>query len=59
MVQVQCSWFSVIDRNPQTYVPNIAKAPAAAFVVSTQTGHRAAVVLLRERPQARRLRARA
>jgi hypothetical protein len=36
MVQVQSSWFPLIDRNPQTYVPNIATAPAAAFVVSTQ-----------------------
>ena len=36
MVQVQSSWFPLIDRNPQTYVPNIAKAPATAFVVSTQ-----------------------
>jgi uncharacterized protein len=36
MVQVQSSWFPVIDRNPQTYVPNIAKAPASAFVAATQ-----------------------
>lgn len=36
MVQLQSTWFPLIDRNPQTYVPNIAKAPAAAFVVSTQ-----------------------
>jgi putative CocE/NonD family hydrolase len=36
MVQLQSSWFPLIDRNPQTYVPNIAKASAAAFVVATQ-----------------------
>jgi predicted acyl esterase len=36
MVQVQSSWFPLIDLNPQTYVPNIAKAPATAFVASTQ-----------------------
>ncbi len=26
MVQVQSSWFPMIDRNPQTFVPNIARA---------------------------------
>ncbi len=36
MVQVQSSWFPVIDRNPQTFVPNIAKAAAAAYVKATQ-----------------------
>jgi putative CocE/NonD family hydrolase len=36
MVQLQSSWFPLIDRNPQTFVPNIAKAAAAAFVASTQ-----------------------
>jgi hypothetical protein len=41
MVQLQSSWFPLIDRNPQTYVPNIAKASAAAFVVSTQKVHSA------------------
>ena len=28
MVQVQSSWFPMIDRNPQTFVPNIAQGPA-------------------------------
>jgi hypothetical protein len=36
MVQVQSSWFPVIDRNPQTFVPNIAKARPADFVAATQ-----------------------
>jgi len=26
MVQVQSTWFPLIDRNPQTFVPNIYKA---------------------------------
>jgi len=36
MVQVQSSWFPVIDRNPQTFVPNIMRAKAADFVKATQ-----------------------
>ncbi|GLC24959.1 CocE/NonD family hydrolase [Roseisolibacter agri] len=31
MVQVQSSWFPVIDRNPQTFVPNIFEAKASDF----------------------------
>jgi hypothetical protein len=31
MVQVQSSWFPVIDRNPQTFVPNIFLARASDF----------------------------
>jgi predicted acyl esterase len=31
MVQVQSTWFPVIDRNPQTFVPNIFKAKAADY----------------------------
>ena len=31
MVQVQSSWFPLIDRNPQRYVPNIFNASAADF----------------------------
>ncbi len=37
MVQVQSSWFPMIDRNPQTFVPNIAKAKAADYVIATQS----------------------
>ena len=36
MVQIQSTWFPLIDRNPQTFVPNIAKASAAAYVAATQ-----------------------
>lgn len=36
MVQVQSTWFPLIDRNPQTFVPNIAKAKASDFVKATQ-----------------------
>lgn len=32
MVQVQSSWFPLIDRNPQKYVANIYQAEAADFV---------------------------
>ena len=31
MVQVQSSWFPIIDRNPQTWVPNIFEAKASDF----------------------------
>jgi putative CocE/NonD family hydrolase len=36
MVQVQSTWFPVIDRNPQKYVPSIYQARAADFVSATQ-----------------------
>ena len=36
MVQVQSSWFPVIDRNPQTYVDNIFLAAEEDFVKATQ-----------------------
>ncbi len=36
MVQVQSSWFPMIDRNPQTFVPNIAKAQPEAYKAATQ-----------------------
>ena len=42
MVQVQSSWFPVIDRNPQTFVPNIFAAPDSAFKAATQKVYRAA-----------------
>lgn len=31
MIQVQSTWFPLIDRNPQTYVPNIFEASESAF----------------------------
>jgi len=36
MVQVQSSWFPVIDRNPQRYVDSIFEAKEADFVAATQ-----------------------
>jgi uncharacterized protein len=36
MVQIQSTWFPVIDRNPQKFVPTIYKATAADFVSATQ-----------------------
>jgi uncharacterized protein len=35
MVEVQSSWFPLYDRNPQTYVENIMKAPAGAYQAET------------------------
>jgi putative CocE/NonD family hydrolase len=40
-VQVQSSWFPMIDRNPQTFV-DIATASEAAFQRATHTVHRSA-----------------
>jgi len=40
MVQVQSTWFPIIDRNPQTYVPNIFKASAADYKKATQRIYR-------------------
>jgi putative CocE/NonD family hydrolase len=37
MVEVQSSWFPLYDRNPQTFVPNIMTAPAAAYKAQTVT----------------------
>ncbi|MBV8129508.1 MAG: CocE/NonD family hydrolase [Planctomycetaceae bacterium] len=36
MVQIQSTWFPLIDRNPQTYVPNIFKTEARDFRPATQ-----------------------
>jgi hypothetical protein len=36
MVQVQSTWFPVIDRNPQKFVPSIYKAQTGDFVPATQ-----------------------
>ena len=37
MIQVQSSWFPIIDRNPQKYVPNIFEAGEKDFIKATQT----------------------
>ena len=36
MVQIQSTWFPVIDRNPQTFVPSIYLAKPADFISATQ-----------------------
>ena len=40
MVQVQSSWFPIIDRNPQKYVPNIFEARESDFIVTHQKIYR-------------------
>lgn len=42
MMQVQSSWFPLIDRNPQTFVPNIFAAPDSVFKPATQKVYRGA-----------------
>jgi hypothetical protein len=37
MIQVQSTWFPVIDRNPQKYVPNIFEANDSDFIKAEQT----------------------
>jgi predicted acyl esterase len=41
MVQVQSTWFPLVDRNPQTYVENIWHAQAEDFRKATHRVHRA------------------
>lgn len=36
MVQIQSTWFPVIDRNPQKFVPSVYKAAAGDFARATQ-----------------------
>jgi putative CocE/NonD family hydrolase len=42
MVQVQSTWFPIIDRNPQTFVPNIFLAKDADFRPATHRIYRSA-----------------
>jgi putative CocE/NonD family hydrolase len=42
MVQVQSTWFPLVERNPQTFVPNIAYAKPEDFKKATQRVYRAA-----------------
>jgi len=37
MVQIQSSWFPLVDRNPQKYVPNIFAALDTDFIPATQS----------------------
>ena len=50
MIQVQSTWFPIIDRNPQTFVPNIFEAKDSDFQAVTQhvfrsNAHPSAVIL--------------
>jgi putative CocE/NonD family hydrolase len=40
MVQIQSTWFPLVDRNPQKYVPNIYGAAEGDFVEATQRVYR-------------------
>jgi len=40
MVQVQSTWFPLIDRNPQTFVENIFLAKASDYRPATQRIYR-------------------
>lgn len=42
MVQVQSTWFPLIDRNPQKFVPNIFEAKPGDFTVATHRVYRSA-----------------
>jgi putative CocE/NonD family hydrolase len=42
MVQVQSTWFPIIDRNPQTFVPNIFLAKTNDFQARTHRVYRSA-----------------
>ncbi len=42
MVQVQSTWFPIIDRNPQKYVANIFEATESDFQIATQKIYRSA-----------------
>lgn len=37
MIQIQSSWFPIIDRNPQKYIPNIFEAKESDFIKATHT----------------------
>jgi len=40
MVQIQSTWFPLVDRNPQKYVDNIFLAEESDFIKATQRVHR-------------------
>ena len=41
MVQIQSTWFPLIDRNPQRFVPNIFEATASDYQTASQRVYRA------------------
>ncbi|MGW8265293.1 MAG: CocE/NonD family hydrolase [Longimicrobiales bacterium] len=49
MIQVQSTWFPLVDRNPQTYVENIYLAEEGDFVAATQRLYRGGEFLSRLR----------
>ena len=36
MIQIQSTWFPLIDRNPQKFVPNIFEANESDYIKATQ-----------------------
>jgi putative CocE/NonD family hydrolase len=40
MIQIQSTWFPLVDRNPQKYVPNIFAAVDTDFISATQSVYR-------------------
>lgn len=43
MVQVQSSWFPIIDRNPQKFIPNIFEAVESDFTIASQKIYRSSM----------------
>lgn len=43
LVQVQSTWFPLIDRNPQTFVPNIYQAVQTDFRAARQSIYRSGI----------------
>jgi len=46
MVQIQSTWFPLIDRNPQKYVANIFEAKAEDFIAATHRIHAGSHIVL-------------
>ena len=46
MVQIQSTWFPLIDRNPQRYVPNIFEAGPEDFIKAIHRIHRGTHIVL-------------
>ena len=40
MIQIQSTWFPLVDRNPQKFLPNIYQAADADFVKATHKVYR-------------------
>jgi len=49
MIQIQNTWFPLVDRNPQTYVENIYLAEEEDFVPATQRLYRSGELASRVR----------